>query len=83
MKLQDWYVGPLKVLKGVGPIAYKLYLSHGAALKTIHPILYIILPRNFEDNGLWWQPPPIEVNGLWDCKIEAIVGHQIYREQPQ
>ena len=30
-KLQDRYVGPFEVLKWVGPIAYKLDLSHSSA----------------------------------------------------
>ena len=50
-KLQDWYVGPLKVLKQVGPTAYKLNL-YSSALKTIHPVLHISLFRDFEYNGL-------------------------------
>ena len=37
-KLQDWYVGPFKALKQVGPTAYKLDLAYSSALKTIHPV---------------------------------------------
>ena len=36
-KFWDHNMGIFKVLKQVGPIAYKLDLSHSAALKTIHP----------------------------------------------
>ena len=51
-KLQDRYVGHFEVLKRVVPIAYKLDLSHSSALKTIHPVFYISLLKDFEDNGL-------------------------------
>ena len=51
-KLQDQYIGPFKVLKRVGPAAYKLDLSHSSALKMIHPVFYVSLLRYYEDNGL-------------------------------
>ena len=51
-KLQDRYMGPFEVLKRVGPIAYKLDLSHSSALKMIHLVFHISLLRDFEDNGL-------------------------------
>ena len=51
-KLQDWYVGPFKVPKPVGPTAYKLDLSHSSALKTIHPVFHVSLLMDFNDNVL-------------------------------
>ena len=82
-KLQDQYVGPFEVLKRVGPTAYKLDLSHSSALKTIHPVFHISLLRDFEDNGLRQQPPPVEVEGQYEYQIEAIVGHRTFWGQPQ
>ena len=51
-KLQDWYVGPFKVLERVGQTAYKLDLSHSSALKMIYPFFHISLLRDFKENGL-------------------------------
>ena len=51
-KLQDCCVGPFEVLKRVGPIAYKLDLSHSFTLKMIHPVFHDSLLRGYEDNGL-------------------------------
>ena len=82
-KLQDWYVGPFEVLKRVGPTAYKLDRSHNSALKTIHPVLYISILRDFEDNGLRQQPPPVEIDGQYEFQIEALVAYRISRGQPQ
>ena len=50
--LQDQYMGPFKVLKRVGPCAYKLGLSHSPTLRTIHLGFHVSLLRDFEDNGL-------------------------------
>ena len=84
-KLQDRHMGPFEVLKRVGATAYKLDLSHSSALKTIHPVFHISLLRDFEDNGLKQQPPPVEVEGQYEYQIEAIMGprkfwgkHQYY-----
>ena len=61
-KLQDRYMGPFEVFKRVGPIAYKLDLSYSSTLKTIDPVFNISLLRDFEDNGLRYQPLPVEVD---------------------
>ena len=82
-KLQDWYIGQFKVLKLVGPTDYKLDLSHNDGLRTIHKAFHVSLLRDFEDNRLGQQPPPVEVYGLSEYEIEAIVGHWIYRKQPK
>ena len=56
-------MGPFEVLKRVGPTAYKLNLSHTSALKTIHSDFHVSLLRDFEDNGLRYQLPLVEVDG--------------------
>ena len=40
-KLQNRYLGPFKVLKQVGPTAYKLYLSYSSTLKIIYPVFHV------------------------------------------
>ena len=39
--------------------------------------------REFRDNGLIWQPPPIEVDIEQEFEVEAIVGHRVFSGQPQ
>ena len=63
----------------MGPTAYKLDLSHSPALRHIHPVFHVNLLREFIDNGLHQQVPPIEVEGDKEYEIEAIVGHRTYR----
>ena len=81
-KLQYPHVGPFKVLKQVGPAAYKLELSYSAALKTIHKVSHISLVRAIENNELKQQPPPFGVNGQWEYELEAIVGYWTCKGQP-
>ena len=45
-------MGHFEVLKQAGLTAYKLDLSHSSALKMIHLVSHISLPRDFEDTGL-------------------------------
>ena len=45
-------MGAFKVLKQMGPTAYKLDLSNSATLRIIHPVFYVSLPGNYEGNGL-------------------------------
>ena len=40
------------------------------------------LIREFSDTGFKQQPPPIEVDGEQDFKVEVMVGHGIFRGQP-
>ena len=75
-------MGPFRVVKRVGPAAYELDLSHSAALRLVHPVFHVNLLRDYADNGLHQQPPPIEVEGDQEFEIEAIVGHRVYRGQP-
>ena len=62
-KLQDRYMGQFEVLKHMEPNYYKLNISHSAAKKKIHPVFYVSLLSNFEDNWIRWQLAPIEVDG--------------------
>ena len=51
-KLQDRFVGLFFAGQRVGPTAYKLDLSHSAALRQILPVFRVNLLRDFRDNGL-------------------------------
>ena len=78
-KLQDRYIGPFRVTSRVGPTAYHLDLSTSSALKHLHPSFHVSLLREFWDNGLYQQPPPVEIDGDDEWEIERIVGHRLFR----
>ena len=78
-KLQDRYIGPFRVISRVGPTAYHLDLSTSSALKHLHPTFHISLLREFRDNGLYQQPPPVEIDGDDEWEIERILGHRLFR----
>ena len=78
-KLQDRYIGPFRVISRVGPTAYHLDLSTSSALKHLHPTFHISLLREFQDNGLYQQPPPVEIDGDDEWEIERILGHRLFR----
>ena len=82
-KLQKRNVGPFEVLKWVGPNFYKLNIPQSAALKTIHSFFYFSLHKDFVDYRLRQQSPPIKVYGEYNYEIEAILGYQSYKGQPQ
>ena len=42
-KLKDKFVGPFVIQQRIGEVAYKLELSSGAALRNVHPVLYVSL----------------------------------------
>ena len=51
-KLQNQYIKLFKVFKPVKPTFFMLYIPNSAAFKTIHPVFYICLLRDFVNNGL-------------------------------
>ena len=54
-KLMPRWMGPCKVLQGVGHVAYLLVMP--ASEKT-HPMLYVSLLQPWRDNGGLQPPPP-------------------------
>ena len=78
-KLQDYYIRLFRVISRVGPTSYHLDLSISSALKHLHPTFHISHLREFWDNGLYQQPPPVEIDGDNEWKIERILGHRLFR----
>ena len=63
----------------VGLAAYHLELCTSSALKHLHPTFYISLLRELWDNGLYQQPPPVEIDGDDEWEIDRILGHRLFR----
>ena len=81
-KLQDRFIGPLRVLQKIGKTTYKLDLSgrrHRQALRNIHDVFHVSLLRPHRDNGLGTDVPPIDVDGKVEFEVEAILKHRQIR----
>ena len=78
-KLQDHYIGLFRVTSRVGLTAYHLDLSTSSALKYLHPTFNVSLLWEFQDNGLYQQPPPVEIDGDDEWEIKRILGHRLFR----
>ena len=69
------FAGPFKIVKMVGPVAYKLDL--GSRLKGVHNIFYVSLLKKYEAGGDGETPPePIVINGDTEFEVECILGHR-------
>ena len=78
-KLQDRYIVLFRVTSRVELTAYHLDFSTNSALKHFHPTFHISLLRENWDNGLYQQPPPMEIDGDDEWEIERILGHRLFR----
>ena len=58
-KFRDRSVGPFVVTERIGATAYRLDLSSHAALRGVHNIFHISLLRNWHNNGVHADVPPI------------------------
>ena len=73
-KLLPRYIGPFKILKRVGELAYKLELP---PVLKIHPVFHVSRLRPFHDDGRVQPPPlPIVVDGELEYEVEKIYGHR-------
>jgi len=75
-KLMPKYVGPFKVLKRIGQVAYKLELP---TTMKCHPVFHVSLLHKWHKDGRQQpHPPPLHVSdedGTW-CQIDAILDHK-------
>ena len=55
-KLMPKFIGPFKVLKQVGPVAYKLELPKGSM--RIHDVFHVNLLKPYHQDGARQPPPP-------------------------
>ena len=65
-KFKDKFVGPFVVQQRIGEVAYKLDLSSRAALRNVHPVFHVSLPRQWRTNGLYCTALPVDI----DDKVE-------------
>jgi len=73
-KFMPRYIGPYKVVKRIGPVAYELDL---AANMRIHDVFHVSLLKSYMP-GRGVQPPPVEltVDGQIEFEVDKILQHE-------
>lgn len=73
-KLLPKWIGPFEVVQVVGPVAYKLKMNPGW---RIHPVFHVSLLEPYRVDGrVQPPPPPIELEGVLEYEVEAILDHR-------
>ena len=74
-KLMPKWIGPVKVIERVNPVAYKLELPPQL---RIHDVFHVSLLKPYKNNGCT-QPPPFsfELDGEQYFRVERIVSHRV------
>ena len=76
-KLLPRYIGPFKVLKRIGELAYRLELP---PVMKIHNVFHVTRLRRFYDDGRIQPPPlPTVVDGELEYEVEKIYAHRDVR----
>jgi len=73
-KLLPKYIGPFEVVQEVGPVAYKLAMN---PRWRVHPVFHVSLLEPYRSDGrVQPPPPPLEVEGVLEYEVEAILAHR-------
>ena len=60
----------------IGEAEYRLALSSNAALHGVHNVFHVLLLRDWHDNGVHADVPPIEIDGEAEYEVSGIKGHR-------
>ena len=60
----------------IGKTAYRLDLSTCAALCGVHNVFHVLLLRDWHDNGVHADVPPIEIDGEAEYEVAGIKKHR-------
>ena len=72
-KLSQRWMGPFKVLKAAGPVAYRLELP--ARWKHVHPVFHVSLLRPWRGKTPA-LPPPVLVDGAEEYEVSHVISHE-------
>ena len=73
-KLLPRYIGPFKILKKIGEVAYQLDLP---SVLKIHNVFHVSRLRAFSDDGRVQPPPlPILLDGELEYEVEKVYAHR-------
>lgn len=77
-KLWPRFIGPFKVLRRIGEVAYELALPDHM---KVHPVFHVSLLKRYRSDGrIQPPPPPVELEGDLEYEVEAIQTHRIVRK---
>ena len=62
-KFRDRFIGLFVVTQRIGETAYRLDLSSCVELHGVHNVFHVLLLRDWQDNGVHADVPPIEMDG--------------------
>ena len=73
-KLLPRWVGPFKIVRKVDSLAYELEMNPGW---RIHPVFHVSLLEPYRTDGRTQPPPPpIDLEGHLEYKVESILDHR-------
>ena len=75
-RFRDRFIGPFTVTQHIGETAYRLDLSSHAELLGVQNMFHMSLLRDWQDNGVHADVPPIEIDGEVEYEVSGIKGHR-------
>jgi hypothetical protein len=73
-KLLPKWIGPFKVVQGVGPVAYELKMNIGW---QVHHVFHVSILEPYRESGrVQPPPPPIEMEGALEYEMESSLIHR-------
>jgi hypothetical protein len=73
-KLLPKWIGPFKVVQKVGLVSHKLEMNPGW---RVHPVFHVSLLELYKTDGkIRPPPPPIELEGALEYKVETVLKHR-------
>jgi len=72
-KLLPRFIGPFKVLKKIGEVAYKLDLPKNM---KCHPVFHVSLLKPFNGDRDQAPPPPLLIDGEYEWEVKQILDHR-------
>ena len=75
-KFRDRFFGLLTVAWHIGETAYRLDLSSCVALHGVHNVFCVLLLRDWQDNGVHADVPPIEIDEEAEYEVLSIKGRR-------
>jgi hypothetical protein len=73
-KLLPRYIGPFKIIKKIGEVAYKLELPKNM---RCHPVFHVSLLKAWNPSSRYQPPPPpLVIDGEYEYEVQEILDHR-------